>query len=410
MHIVENVREGIKSIKSNLLRTIITAAIVALGIIALVGTLTAIEAMKAKVNESLSGLGANSFDIKNISRRTQSAGKAQKAYPAIRYKEMKKFMELFRYQSASGISTNITWNAEIKRFSKITNPNVGVFGGDANYLILQNYDLEKGRNFSDLEVKNGAHVVILGVEVAKKLFENEEPVGKEVSFLNRKFRVIGVLEEQGGMGDNAGGDRKVIIPVETANAMGSQRHLRYKLTTSVSSPEELEFAMGEATGLMRAIRKDQLGKENSFEITKSDSLSDTLDDIAGWMKLVALALGFITLFGASICLMNIMMVSVTERTREIGVRKALGATPAKIKQQFLIEAIVICIMGGSLGVVFSILFGNIVPILIGAGSFIVPWLWIIVGLIVCVMVGLISGYLPARKAARLDPIESLRFE
>ena len=202
----------------------------------------------------------------------------------------------------------------------------------------------------------------------------------------------------------------MIIPIETANAMGSQRSLRYQLTTSIDRPEELQFAMGEATGLMRAIRKDQLGKENSFEISKSDSLSDTLDDIAGWMRLVALVLGFITLFGASICLMNIMMVSVTERTREIGVRKALGATPTKIKQQFLIEAIVICVMGGSLGVIFSILLGNIVPMLIGAGSFTVPWLWIVVGLIVCICVGLISGYLPARKAARLDPIESLRFE
>ena len=410
MHIVENVREGIKAIKSNLLRTIITAAIVALGIIALVGTLTAIEAMKAKVNESLSGLGANSFDIKDISRRSRSAGKAQKVYPVIKYKELKKFKELFRYQSTSGISTNLTWTAEVKRFSKITNPNVGVFGGGVNYLILENYDLDKGRNFSELEVKNGAHVVILGVEVADKLFENEEPVGKEVSFLSRKFKVIGVLEEQGGLGDNAGGDRQVIIPIETAKAMGSQRALRYQLTASVDQPEELQFAMGEATGLMRAIRKDQLGKENSFELTKSDSLSDTLDDIAGWMRMVALILGFITLFGASICLMNIMMVSVTERTREIGVRKALGATPTKIKQQFLIEAIVICVMGGGLGVIFSILLGNFVPILIGAGSFTVPWLWIVVGLIVCIAVGLISGYLPARKAARLDPIESLRFE
>ncbi|MCG8323817.1 MAG: ABC transporter permease [Cytophagales bacterium] len=410
MHIVENVREGIKSIKSNLLRTVITAAIVALGIIALVGTLTAIEAMKAKVNESLSGLGANSFDIKDISRRRSSGGKAQKVYPVIKYKEMQKFMELFRYQSTSGISTNLTWTAEVKRFSKITNPNVGVFGGGVNHLILENYDLDKGRNFSELEVKNGAHVVVLGSQVADKLFENEDPVGKEVSFLSRKFKVIGVLEEQGGLGDNAGGDRQVIIPIETANAMGSQRSLRYQLTTSIDRPEELQFAMGEATGLMRAIRKDQLGKENSFEISKSDSLSDTLDDIAGWMRLVALVLGFITLFGASICLMNIMMVSVTERTREIGVRKALGATPTKIKQQFLIEAIVICVMGGSLGVIFSILLGNIVPMLIGAGSFTVPWLWIVVGLIVCICVGLISGYLPARKAARLDPIESLRFE
>lgn len=410
MHIVENVREGVKSIKSNLLRTIITAAIVALGIIALVGTLTAIEAMKAKVNESLSGLGANSFDIKDISRRASSRGKAQKAYPYIKYKELKKFKELFKYQSTSGIFTNLTWTAEVKRFSKVTNPNVGVYGTGVNYLILENYNIEKGRNFSELEVENGAYVVILGIDVAKNLFEDEEPIGESVSFLGRKFKVIGVLEEQGGLGENSGGDRKVMIPIETANAMGSQRNLRYQLTASVDQPEELQFAMGEATGLMRAIRRDQLGKENSFEITKSDSLSDTLDDIAGWMRLVALILGFITLFGASICLMNIMMVSVTERTREIGVRKALGATPTKIKQQFLIEAIVICVMGGGLGVIFSILLGNLVPILIGAGSFIVPWLWIVVGLIVCIAVGLISGYLPARKAAKLDPIESLRFE
>ena len=410
MHIVENVREGVKSINSNLLRTIITAAIIALGIIALVGTLTAIEAMKAKVNESLSGLGANSFDIRDISRRTNSGGRAQKSYPIIKYKELKKFKELFRYQATSGISTNLTWSAEIKRFSKITNPNTGVFGGGVNYLILENYDLEKGRNFSELEVENGAHVVILGIQIANKLFENEEPIGKEVSFLGRKFKVIGVLEEQGGLGENSGGDRQVIIPIETAKAMGSQRNLRYQLTASISQPEELEFAMGEATGLMRAIRQDQLGKEDSFEVAKSDSLSDTLDDIAGWMRMVALILGFITLLGASICLMNIMMVSVTERTREIGVRKALGATPSKIKQQFLIEAIVICIMGGVFGVIFSILLGNMVPFLIGAGSFIIPWLWIVVGLIVCIAVGLLSGYLPARKAAKLDPIESLRFE
>ncbi|MDN5211539.1 ABC transporter permease [Fulvivirgaceae bacterium BMA12] len=410
MHIVENVREGIKSIKSNLLRTVITAAIVALGIIALVGTLTAIEAMKAKVSESLAGLGANSFDIKDISRRRQNAGKAQKVYPIIKYKELKKFKQLYRYQSTSGISTNLSWTAEIKRFSKITNPNVGVFGADVNYLILENYDLDKGRNFSELEVKNGAHVVILGISVANKLFENEEPLGEEVSFFGRKFKVIGVLKEQGGLGNNSGGDRQVIIPIETANAMSSQRALRYQLTAAIDRTEELDFAMGEATGLMRAIRKDQLGKEESFEITKSDSLSGTLDDIAGWMRIVALVLGFVTLFGASICLMNIMMVSVTERTREIGVRKALGATPAKIKQQFLIEAIVICIMGGGFGVIFSIMLGNVVPILIGAGSFTVPWLWIIVGLIVCIGVGLVSGYLPARKAARLDPIESLRFE
>ena len=168
--------------------------------------------------------------------------------------------------------------------------------------------------------------------------------------------------------------------------------------------------MAEATGIMRKVRQDQLGKEESFEINRSDSMLKSLNDISGYLKIGGSLVGFITLLGASIGLMNIMMVSVTERTREIGVRKALGATKKQIRQQFLVEAIVVCLLGGVVGIILGVLMGNGIAKLIGQGSFFVPWFWVLVGLTVCVVVGLISGYYPAFKASKLDPIESLRYE
>jgi putative ABC transport system permease protein len=198
--------------------------------------------------------------------------------------------------------------------------------------------------------------------------------------------------------------------MESGRKLSSGNELRFRISTTVNDPAEMEYAMGEATGLMRSIRQDGIGREESFEIQKSDSMAQSLNEITGYLRIGGFIIGFITLIGASIGLMNIMMVSVTERTREIGVRKALGATPLRIRQQFLIEAIVICLIGGIAGVVLGILIGNVIAHLIDAGTFIIPWIWVISGLLICILVGLISGYLPARKASKLDPIESLRFE
>ena len=168
--------------------------------------------------------------------------------------------------------------------------------------------------------------------------------------------------------------------------------------------------MGQATGMMRKIRQDRVGQEDSFELVKSQSVGESLEEVAGYLRIGGFGIGFITLLGASIGLMNIMLVSVTERTREIGIRKALGATPLRIRQQFLIEAIVICILGGILGVIIGIGIGNVVANFIGPGGFLIPWLWIFVSFGICIFVGLASGYFPARKASKLDPIESLRYE
>jgi putative ABC transport system permease protein len=202
----------------------------------------------------------------------------------------------------------------------------------------------------------------------------------------------------------------VVIPILVANQMAAGQPLSYRLNVGISDMNQLEYAMGEATGLMRKIRQDRVDEKNSFEIEKSESLAQELESITSGLRWGGFGVGFITLLGASIALMNIMLVSVTERTREVGVRKALGATPLRIRQQFVIEAIVVCLLGGVAGVILGILIGNLISKAIGISTFVVPWLWMFMGMAICIVVGLLSGYYPAHKASKLDPIESLRFE
>jgi putative ABC transport system permease protein len=411
MNFVENLKEGLRSIQSNILRTVLTALIIAIGITSLVGILTAIESIRASVESNFSQLGANSFDIEGTKPwRRRNEGSNEKIYPPIRYKEARDFSKLFAYSSEINMEVGVTGNAEAKFQSQKTNPNVRVVGGTENYLTINGYELESGRGFSNIEVENAANVAIIGQEIKSTLFEKTDPINKYVNVLGYKYKVIGVLNKIGSIMGGGGADRMILIPVSTASRIPTNSELSYDLKVGVTNPEDFDMAMGEATVLMRSIRHDQLGRPDSFEITKSESLASRLDDITGYLKIGGFVIGFITLLGAAIGLMNIMMVSVTERTREIGIRKALGATPQRIRQQFLIEAIVICQLGGIVGVILGIAIGNGISMLISSGGFIIPWVWIIVGLIICVAVGLISGYYPAYKASKLDPIESLRFE
>ncbi len=405
-----NVSESFKSIKDNLLRTILTAAIIAIGITSLVGILTAIDGMKSSIEGSFSSIGANSFEIyqKRTGRRQ---GRGGKTYKRISYAEAVKFRDNYNYGGYVGISVYVTWLAEVKRASKKTNPNSGIIGVDAGFLNSEGYKLSSGRNFTEIEVNQGSGVAIIGSEIAETLFEKDDPIGQKILLLGTYYRVIGVMEKTGGVFGGSGTSRMVLLPIEAARQhMGVREGISFFVNVNVPLDKDLEMAMGVATGVMRKIRGDSPGKEDSFKLEKSDSISETLDEISGSLRMGGGVIGFITLLGASIGLMNIMLVSVTERTREIGIRKAIGANPSKVREQFLIESIVICQIGGTAGVVLGILVGNGINSLIGGGGFIVPWAWMILGFSICTFVGLVSGYYPASKASALDPIEALRYE
>jgi len=287
---------------------------------------------------------------------------------------------------------------------------VFVVAGNENYIYQEGLEVEKGRNFSSLEAYKGTNIAIVGPEIVKTLFEkNEDPLQGKITVWGTKFRIVGVLDAKGAM-DGGSSDRRVILPLQSGRALAAGRTLRYDLNVLLKTSVDMEMAMGEARGVMRRVRGDRLGEE-SFKVERSESVAEALAEITGYLRIGGLGIGFITLLGASIGLMNIMMVSVTERTREIGIRKALGATPARIRQQFIIEAIVVCQIGGILGIVLGIGIGNLVTNLIGEGAqFIIPWLWMISAFAIGVFVGLVSGYYPAWKASKLDPIEALRFE
>jgi putative ABC transport system permease protein len=412
MNFLENIRESLRSIRGNLLRTILTALIVSIGLFALVGILTGIDAMKSSLSETFASLGANSFELKakGYTNQFRRGGRQTKQYPAINYLQAKQYKAQMGPEAQVGLSAFIAGAVEVKANGEKTNPNMQVVAGDENYLRIQGYNLAAGRIFSQAELSSGANVLIVGQEIQQKLYPRQSIVGKYVSALGRRFLVVGMLEKSGSTMGGGGADRIAFIPLETGNQMPRSRALTYDIKTATTRPETMRYLMGQATGAMRAVRHDKLGQEDSFEVESSESMAKDLDDLTGKMKFGGGIIAFITLLGASIALMNIMLVSVTERTREIGVRKALGATALQIRQQFLIEAIVICVLGGVLGIVLGVLGGNAVSLFVGSGSFLMPWLWMGLGFAICITVGLASGYYPAGKAAALDPIESLRYE
>lgn len=412
MNYRENIKEGTRSVRANLLRSILTALIIAIGITALVGMLTAVDGIQASVESSFAQLGVNSFDIQGTSTRgrRRRRGRNEKVYPPIKYKQAKAYKTRLGFNAKVSITASLTGSAETKYKSKKTNPNTWVMGANENYIVSKNYNLRLGRNFSPTDISKGANVCIIGDDIAKTLFDKENPLSKLISVMGKRFSVIGVLKKVGGSFGGGSTDRVVLIPIDLANQIPTQSKPTFNITTSLNGPMDFMVAMGEAESLMRQIRKDKLGQPSSFEISRSESVADRMKNITGYLTIGGSVVGFITLLGAAIGLMNIMMVSVTERTREIGVRKALGSTPFLIRQQFLAEAVVICLLGGIAGVFLGIVVGNILSTLLGASGFIIPWVWIFVGLAVCVVVGIISGYYPAYKASKLDPIESLRFE
>jgi putative ABC transport system permease protein len=407
----ENIKVATDSIKGNKLRAFLTMLIIFFGITALVGISSAIDAMKGSINSNFTSLGANSFTIRNKSTSVRIAkrGRPSKKYASINYKEAMRFKTEFAFPITTAVSTMASFNSRLKFETEKTNPNIQVFGGDENYLFTSGYELEKGRNFSPQEIVSGTHIVIIGKDVEFALFKGKQKaLDKFITINGGKYKVIGVLASKGNsMG--FGGDKVCIIPLSAARQYFSKPDMSFTISVLAKNSQWLELAIGEATGLFRKIRSVPLGEEDNFEITRADNLASILIGLTSKASMGALIIGIITLIGASIGLMNIMLVSVTERTKEIGIRKALGATAETIKMQFLIESIVICIGGGFFGILMGIICANLISFNLSS-DFFMPWFWIITGFLVCLMVGLVSGYLPAKRASQLDPIECLRFE
>lgn len=424
MKLADNLSLSFRTIRSNKLRTGLTVAIIALGIGALVGINTAIEAMTQKFTESFSAMGANGFSIRyrqmfrmqnnqgsKKEKKGQRKEKQSNQNKPITKLEAENFRKAFNFPAQVGLSLFGTNGATVNFENKKTNPTVRIYGGDQNFIDLNGYKLNTGRNLNELDIESGRNVCLLGKDVATTLFGDnaERPVEKIVRVNNIPFRVVGVLKDKGSTLGFSWDNTVITSYNNVRRFFNSGSGSSFSIAIKVTDIKMLEPAMGEAEGTFRSVRKLTTIEGNNFLIDKSDSFVDMLLKNLSWLTISAVVIGFITLMGAAIGLMNIMLVAVTERTKEVGLVKAIGGKQSNVRNQFLFESIIISLLGAAFGILFGIGLGNLVSVLMNTG-FVVPWLWVLLGIVICSLVGLAAGIYPAFKASRLNPIEALRYE
>ena len=416
-----------RTVRSNKLRTGITVSIIAFGIMALVGIITAIEAMNDSLRDSFSTMGANAFSLRYKERFVRMGGPRQNEVKqtdtrvvrkerksntgkVITYAQARAFKDRYAYPAKVSIGLNGGRSQTVVYGNVKTNPTVSINGGDENYLELNGYSIEYGRNFNRLDVESGRNVCVIGSDVAKKLFgdRKERALEKVIRVGSNRYRVIGVMKEKGASAFLRA-DNVVFSTYQNIRRLYANKDQSYAVAVMVDDVLRMNDAIGEAEGTFRPIRGLATTEDNNFYVDKSDSIAETFIGLLGTISAAAGAIGFITLVGAAIGLMNIMLVAVTERTKEVGLVKALGGKRKAVRWQFLFESLIISLLGAAIGIALGVAVGNLVGSLMGT-SFFVPWKIVTAGILICSAVGLAAGIYPAMKASRLDPITALRYE
>lgn len=416
MNLRDTISLARRAIKSNLLRANLTIAIIAIGITALIGIITIIEVLKGSIMTNFTSMGSNTFSITTQSMVSNSKkhGKKKrnadaKPDPNIELRDAERFKELYQFPSTVSISMMLNGNAIVKRKQKKSNPNIIVMGADENYLNVSGTNLAVGRNFNTLDMANGGNTCIIGYGLATRFFEKPELAENAILHVgNLPYRVLGVMESKGASLINRM-DNMVIVGLQNARRNFSIANKSCVLSVLIPDIKFMDLATDEAEAVMRTARRLRPEENSNFTVNKNDELANTLIENSKYITLSASLIGFITLLGAAIGLMNIMLVSVAERTREIGLAKAIGANAQTIKTQFLLESVIISIQGGVIGIVAGVVIGNLLS-LVFKTAFVIPWMWIGLGITICVVVGLAAGIYPALKAGRLNPINALRYE